>query len=382
MKYFTFTATNRTFNITQLEQEIKNTVISSKYHYLNFAYLQTLEVFFYEDLLPDEISVLNNVVNNHQPQQVIEQTNKYDGKGLLMVSSVGLTGKRKNLISHNFCDKTTWWTNSYRVTDEVMINTGNNIEYRLSNDKIIINASYYKIPFERVVRQVHNIYVIVKVNDQVKIEDKIVGDDILMQDYYVNYSTGRVYFNSPLEPSDVVKISYNTLQNTDNNNLYGYRQSTFRLRPPVGKIWTLYKAEVQFSENCQLQDSVLYIPCSTVGKDPSLNPLLNIYPYGTEIPIPLIAPEERQEFNTMWDFIEGSDFAYPIPKNTTNLTSFRNITTDVMVYVWNYQGYESMQLNGDYGQYLDVFLENDTPVLGDRAVMSIYYTENSTNILG
>ena len=58
---------------------------------------------------------------------------EFDNDGNQRVSSVVMSGEKYNIYSHNWCDKTTWYQESTKVTEEVLSDSGDSLTFNSSN---------------------------------------------------------------------------------------------------------------------------------------------------------------------------------------------------------------------------------------------------------
>lgn len=254
-------------------------------------------------------------------------------------------GTKKNFISHNWCDKTTWTTTAVRVVDEVATHVSGNLVYSVASGSIIdtyhgkiTNEDYLLSPGGNSYR------VVVKVNDVSKAEqDPHYGSG---GDYTVNYHSGTVTFLSALQPEDVVKVTYHYASGSD-----------FILKPDAGKVLKVKRIEVQFSKNIVLKDSVkfqLYIGANPVG-----NPFV---------------------YKTMNDYINESNGSHPVipamgVSGSNPTTDWRNMSYDSVIYSWDYQA--MTELKSSLSASIKIFLDHHTPFGGDTATATFYcFSEN------
>lgn len=363
-------------NVDTLTQEINNSLIITKLDYIT-TYNNYLTIQFKSELPNSDILILDNLVLNHTPKPLQITGPVYDNYGNLLISNTGNSGWKETFISPNWCDKTTWYENSIKVTNEILT-TIDNINFNISNPQPIIDAKHWKIPDEAIKSNIFSCHPQVSVNDVVVNESYYVGNSLVGQDYTINYSLGIVTFNITLQPTDVVKMTYNKLNDTDLGNPYGYRQSTWSVKAPEGYRVLLNRAEVQFSSDLVMKDAIRFVPYSTVGKDPMINFLMYApfnYPEGTEIPLSMLDPSMEKRFNTMLDFVDDSDGCYYIKATPPEIRELRDLNFDMVVYKWQYQGTENMELNSKLGRFMRIFLKDDKVYLGSRATATLYGTK-------
>lgn len=261
---------------------------------------------------------------------------------------------RRTFISHNWADKTTWYTNATRVVDEIASNTGDNQTYSLANTHVI-DTYHGKITTEDYLKdsQGNNYRVIVKVNDEQKTEqDPHYGTG---GDYTIDYVDGYVEFLSTLDPADEVKVTYHYATNAN-----------FTIAPSAGKMLKIEIVEVQFSEDIDITDSVRY---TAYGNVEDFAPQYTPIPYPAGTPIPLGDPTV---FKTIQDYMNDSIRAYPAyPALGGN--SWRGLSQKVTVMDWDYRS--SIYLRSSMGMYLTLSLDHDTEFGGSFATATFYCKE-------
>jgi len=291
----------------------------------------------------DDALVLGNIANNIPLVQPRTTT------GLIRTSSEKTEISKKNFFSHNWCDKTTWYTDSVRVVDEIATNSGDNINYLL-NDGYIIDTFHGKLFLEDFLKDSDgNSYrVQVKVNDL--LVDEVDPHDNV-GDYTVDYINGKIIFNSELNPSDVVKVTYHYATT-----------STFLIKPDANKKLNISIAEVQFSQDIELTDSILFQPVGYV--DVFAPHLVGVLGSGTKIPL-----EDPVVYKTINDFQCDAFKAYPsYPKISEN--TWRGMSQPLLVFDWDY--ISSTSIYEKYGMEIRVYLQHHKPFNGTYASASFY----------
>lgn len=363
-------------NTDTLTKEIRDSSIVSNLDFIT-TYSDLLTIQFKSELSESDITLLDLIVNNHSGLQTLTIGPVYDNYGNLLISNTGNSGWKETFISPNWCDKTTWYGNSTRISGEVLTSI-DYINYSISTPQVLIDAKHWKIPDESIKPSIFQCHPEVYVNDTLVLESYYVGNSLIPQDYTIDYSIGLVTFNNTLQPTDVVKMNYNKLNNTESLNPYGYRQSTWTIKAPEGYRVLLNRAEVQFSDDLVMRDSIRFVPYTTVGKDPMVNFLMYApynYPENTEIPLPMLDPTMEKRFNNMMDFIDDSDGCYYIKACNPLIRELRDLPCDMTVYKWQYQGTENMELNSKLGRFMKIFLKDDQVFYGTRATATLYGTK-------
>lgn len=276
---------------------------------------------------------------------------KTTSDGSRVVATQKSDQEKLTIISHDWTDPTTWYSNSVRVVDEVPTNSGDDQEYHLAN-KWVIDTYHGKLSKEDFLKDSdgYSYRATVKVNDVVKTEqDPHYGSG---GDYTINYLDGYVNFTSALDPADVVKVTYHRA--TD---------SRFLVKPQAGKILKIHYVETQFSKDVIVTDSTHFQPKGYVDVfAPQYTPVP--YPSGTLIPLgdPVI-------YKSMRDYQNDANRSYPTyPAIGGN--GWRGMADDIVVFVWDYTS--STQISSKAGMQIDIFLEHDLPFEGSYATVTFY----------
>jgi len=291
----------------------------------------------------DDALVLGNIANNIPLVQPRTTT------GLIRTSSEKTEISKKNFFSHNWCDKTTWYTDSVRVVDEIAVNSGDNKTYHL-NDGYIIDVSHGKLFLEDFLKDSNgNSYKIsVKVND-IEVEEIDPHDN--QGDYLVDYVLGKIIFTNTLNELDVVKVTYHYATT-----------STFIIKPDQNKKLNISIAEVQFSQDIILNDAIVFQPFGYV--DVFAPHLVGALGSGTKIPL-----EDPVIYKTIGDFQCDAFKAYPAYPKLSEST-WRGMSQPLLVFDWDY--ISSTSIYEKYGMEIRVSLQHHEPFGGYYASASFY----------
>lgn len=143
------------------------------------------------------------------------------------------------VVTHNFCDPTTWFSESTRVTDESAIDSGDGLTWNLANSNVI-DLTHGKVHDEdNTVTAVGHGYSVDVTVDAVPMTQREPFADS-GGDYTVNYSAGTITFASDQSGSTVL-VSYSYANG-----------SAFHLRPNTGTRLDIEYAEVQFSLDVEM----------------------------------------------------------------------------------------------------------------------------------
>ena len=249
-------------------------------------------IWFRAPVSGSERAVLTALVAAHSgeplPQPVAEVNTLADGTPLVAISrpqSDGLpqvaiaptTGSETIIVSHNFCDRCTWFGDSSRVIDELLIDHGDGVTFdsahthwidvvsgRLYADSVASDNQKATNPEDP-----HGYLVVVKVND---IEQTMREPyETSGGDYEVIWETGQIYFFSAPIAAPVVSYSYATT-------------STYYVHPTPGKTLRILRAEVDVSHDTVMTDTIVYTVYALVDVVAPELVAGNMVPSGTIIP--------------------------------------------------------------------------------------------------
>jgi hypothetical protein len=262
---------------------------------------------------------------------------------------------KKTIYSHDWTDRTTWYTMAERVVDEVAEDDGDHTTYNLDN-AYVIDTYHGKIPQEDFLLDgdSNSYRVTVKVNDVEKTEQD--PHTASGGDYTINYAAGTVTFTAALDESDVVKVTYHYSPDDA-----GY--STFIVRPTTGHCLWIDMVECQFPADLVITDTMRYQVYGLVDVfAPQLIP--DPYESGTLIPIgnPLV-------FKTMNDYFadaNGAHVSYP----AMGASNWRGTTQSTYILQWDYV--RSTVLHGPYGMELRMTLDHDAVMTGSGVNATFY----------
>jgi len=266
-------------------------------------------------------------------------------------------GKRLDFISINWCDKTTWYPESKQVTDETLTDSGDQLTFDPAVERPWVDVMHGKLTGERKLRAQYQPSI--EVDTVAQTENSPGQTD---GDYSIDYTTGKVTFNSA-QTGTVVAKSY-----------YYEDGSLWVIKPAEGKLLRLTYVEVQFSENIGLTDTVIFEPYGPVEmyapqywdqNDPP-----GPYPTGTMIPL-----GNQTVYQTIQDYINEAEEAYPsIPAmgGQNGGDSWRAMNGPVHIFRWPYERRGTTDLTASSKVEIRIKLESNKDFGGDIAVASFY----------
>jgi hypothetical protein len=262
---------------------------------------------------------------------------------------------RVTLFSHDWTNSTTWYTTSLFVAGEVAVDQGAHTDYALAN-KNVIDSFHGKLSGEDFLkdREGRSYRVTVKVNGAAKVEQD--PHDGTGGDFTVDYAAGVLHFLAPLAPlapTDVVTVDYHRAVD-----------STFIVAPIAGKILSIDSAEVQFSTDIGITDSVVFQPYGLVDAFAPQLVQAGMVPSGTKIPLgdPVV-------YKTIGDFQNDAWKSYPVYPPIGG-PSWRGMTEPMIILDWDYQGATVLSSAG--GMEIRIKLQHDKPFTGTFATATFY----------
>ena len=308
-----------------------------------------LSLIFKADLSSDELATLEIVFANHDPSPSVNVPMPVSVSNTAFVTEKPQSiGDRVWAYSHDFCDRTTWYTASVRVVDEIMgSGDGQTNVFKLANEHII-DVTHGKITDEHMIvpsqTQGGTSYAIeVKINGSIYQERTFGETD---GDYEVDYNSGQVTFFTP--PSVGTSISASYFYSPE---VAG--RSTFCLIPPPTKNIILTDVYVQVSKDLVMTDSIetgIFVPDPQTGQ---------YYLY----------PPSRTVWKRIRDMVNYCDSVTPIiPAGLGG--EQRGLENDTMIFWIQYSS--PVTLQGQYGIHLRFWTAHDRTFQGEFATVSCF----------
>lgn len=276
-----------------------------------------------------------------------------DGERIIATEKSDST--KVTIVSHNWADPCTWYQSSVRAVDEVATHVSDYQTYQVNTS--IIDLYHGKVSDEDFLKDDdgYSYTVTVKVNDTTKTEQDphySTGGD-----FTVDYLDGYIQFLSPLDPADVVKVTYHYATTSD-----------FTVKPTAGKRLKIVAVEVQFSVDIQMTDSCVFQPYGYVEAfAPQYSPVP--YPAGTLIPL-----GNASVYKTMSDYLNSSFKAYATYPAIGGNT-WRGMTQDTVVMDWDYVS--NTVLESSKGMRVVIKNQHDEALGGAYATATFYCTSES-----
>ena len=263
--------------------------------------------------------------------------------------------------THDFCDPTTWYTESVRVTDEVATDDGMGTTWSVTHERLIDLRHGRVLDCEALIAEQqelnpgdpHGYQVVVKVDGVEAQMRSPYGND---GNYEVDYHAGKViFFESQAGKTVIVSYSH-------------ANESGWVLAPLPGKVLDVEASKVQFSEDVVLTGSIKFVVEGFVevfapelwdGYDPP-----GPYPAGTRIPL---VTQIYARIDQFIDEAVGTQVVIPpVGGAVRGNTKAR--------YCFTFRYGTIRRLSSAIGMRLVCRLVSDEPLLGERATATLYCT--------
>lgn len=243
------------------------------------------------------------------------------------------------IVTHNWCDPTTWYTQSVAVSGETLEDSGDGLTFN-SDHTHWIDLNHGKIYREDLIKEPYlpSVYI-----DGVEKTERPSFSDS-GGDFVINYAAGTVTFSQA--PSGTVTADY-----------HYENGSQFIVAPAQNKKLIIESSEVQFAKNIDIQDTIHF--------------QVWIYnPYDLPNKIPYTEPTT---YKTIKDFIDESRGVYPEVSAIGGST--RGLTNPHVTFPFNYITVKELKYS--YGAEIRIWLENGTAFGGEFGTATFYCTSKA-----
>ena len=240
------------------------------------------------------------------------------------------------VVTHNWCDRCTWYTDSERIEDEVLTDSGDGLTFNAAHP-FWIDLNHGRLTAEDKIKASYLPTVAV---DSVEKTER-TPFETSGGDFVIDYEAGTVTFATSQSGSTVTAS-------------YSYANSSlFIISPTAGKTLEIEKSEVQFSKDIDIKDTIffqLYV----------YNPadLPNKIPYG-----------DPTVYKVILDYINEAEGFYPVIPAIGG-SSGRGLTQEHVEMPFNYK--VKKPLAASVGAEIRIYLENDSVFGGAFATATFY----------
>ena len=258
---------------------------------------------FKTSLSDAEKAILDAIVAAHTgeplaPVPVKTEIAQVDNQGNVVVAVQPRTGTGVTLITHNFADPKSWYSNATRVVDDILTTSGS-VYTTYDFNAELIDMENGRVTFENT--KTNPAY-----GNETYLPKIKVNGNLVTNGYHINYITNQVIFDTPLTGSDIVSSTY-----------YKVNDSTFTIAPLPGKQLIMEHVEVQFSTNIDFTDKELWF---------------DVWAYNPYDPTgPKVRAQSPVRYKNVKDYINESN-------NTLSITvpAIGELTHPCYIFAWQY----------------------------------------------
>jgi len=273
-----------------------------------------------------------------------------DSRGNMMFVNESRTGSDLEIVTHNFSDRTTWYTESVRVYGEDVTEfTSSEDGYTCElNHKFVIDLDHGKVHnedkicSESIAAGSHGYRPIVFVDGYVQCELTPWEASVDNCNYKINYRDGYITFFEDVSES-LVKVDYSY----ENG-------STWILQPNPGKGVDIEKSEAQFSKDLIFNDAIDF----------------QIWAYNP-YDLPNRVPVQTASYKSIHNFVDEAAGSYPLIDPVGGAAPL-GLVSPIIGFPFNYNTIRS--LNSSQGVQLRISTRNDREFGGERATATFYCT--------
>lgn len=230
--------------------------------------------------------------------------------------------------THDFTNKTTWYSNSIRISDETLT-TSDDLTYSAVND-------YFIDVIGKVLNRqdLHQDKAII-----IKVDDVVVDDG-----FTIDHVSGEVTF-STAQTGKTIKCSYNYATNSE-----------WILKPDANKLLIIEHSEVQFSKDVEINTPLrfeiwVYNPGHLVVGHPYEH-------YGLKIPY------QNIQYNSIRDLVNEANLG------TGYIPQMGDLPGDILVFPFNYVSVKPFA--SSVGAELRIKSVNDVELTGSYGTATFY----------
>lgn len=336
---------NQAVDPARLAQEVQASAIVTALDYISTSG-DDCDVWFKDGLSAGDKTILDGIVAAHSglplPTEAkpvtLSNVLEDDANRLRVSAEPRKAGSSLVIVSHNWCDPRTWYTQSLRANALTLTDSGDGLTFN-SGIANWIDLTHGRLYREDVVAAAYT--VVVKVDGAIKTQRApwaTTGGD-----FAVNYETGQVtFFESQAGKAVTADFSY-------------ANGSRFVVSPTPGKLLWVEKSEVQFSDDVDLRDTIHFCPYAYNPGDP----------VGPKIPVAAPTTYKRAQ-----DFVDEANGTYPQVPAFGGLT--RGLSVPHLVFPFNYLALK--ELRASYGVEIRVWLDQAIAFGGSFATATFYCT--------
>ena len=338
---------NHKVDPSRLQAEIRASAIVTAQDYISTSG-DACDVYFKADLSVGDKTLLDGIVAAHsgEPLDPVPEYKVDSDNRQIVVVDPQLDGAMVNIVSHDFCNKETWYQQSTAATNEALTDSGDGFSFG-SAHPFWIDLNHGKVYLEdRISSTTYpNKIPVVKVDGVTKTERAPFATS--GGDYVINYKTGVVTF-AESQAGKAVTASYRYAGS-----------SLFTIAPTTGKYLWVQDSEVQFSTDVVITATINFQAYMTNPADPG----------GAKIPASSLT-----NYKNMRDFVDEARGVHPLVPAIGG--SVRGLLNPHLVFPFKYT--QAKELRSSLGVEIRVWLTADVPYEGEFGTATFYclsYTE-------
>jgi hypothetical protein len=331
---------NHVVATSRLQEEIRASTIVTAQDYINTED-DVCEIWFKADLSPADLLTLNGLVAVHSGEPLVPAPEfKLDSDGRqVMVVEPQLDGAMLNIVSYNFCDKSSWWQQSTAVANEVLVDSGDGLVWT-SAHPFWTDLTHGKFYLEDRVTNRSSYVPVIKVDGTALTERTPFTTS--GGDYVVDYRAGTVTFATS-QAGKVVTAGYRYASS-----------SLFTISPSSGKVLWVQDSEIQFSTDVVMTGTMNF---QAWAYNP--NDLPN------KMPVTAVT-----NYKNMRDFIDEARGMYPVIPAIGG--AVRGLLNPHVVLPFRYS--QAKELRSSLGVEIRVWISGDAEYVGEFGTATFYCT--------
>lgn len=270
------------------------------------------------DKYPSDNTHLLDFETNFKSKANKPLTKKAAYQGVPIVSIRRPEGTSATIVSHDFCNKSTWYQKATQVLNETL--SANGLVYSS------LNSGWIDLEHGKVYNE-HSI------SDKKRPKIYVGGSEVF-SGFTINYELGVVTFDS--DPGGVVSSDY----------YYG-SDSCFTLAPSAGKVLLLEHAELQFTKDVQITSPVNF---EIWGYNPTDLPNKMLY--------------KSIKYKNIKDVISSANLGQGV------IPAIGELTQDIVVFPFTYV--TILPMAASQGLELRISMDNNTELGGQWGTVTFY----------
>jgi len=352
---------NNQVSISVLHNAIQSSPITVKLEGISIAEDESINIAFYDELVSSDLAIFEDIIANHDGNDIPTS----DPVVIANIPNVTVRRPvdpvRAYAFSHNWCDKTTWYTMAKREENKI-IGIGNGIDtaFVIEEDYPVIEIGRGKITDDHRLRDPdgNNYSVVVEVGTTTGGYTTLAEREPFEEeggDFWIDYNNPGtegtlIHFETPPAENENIRVTYYYCD----TDMPGH--SAWYFMPPPGKKWVIDHVEAQFTSDVGLTDTIIY------------QAWINHPLYGW-MPVP---GEEELRYHSAHnydDYVRGS--LPEVPAWGGDGPRGRHVAGRVVQ--WDYQS--SIVLNASQLVAVRVWCKHDRAMAGGRVTITIYAME-------